>query len=101
LKLRVLLLVAAAGLTLFGCSSKEDTVSKETLEQGISDTLTKAVGQKPDKIECPGSIKAEAGQTMRCVLTAGATRYGLTATITSYENGTAKYKAQVDQQPMQ
>ncbi|NKQ56465.1 DUF4333 domain-containing protein [Amycolatopsis sp. K13G38] len=100
MKLRAFPLVVAAGLTLFGCSSKGDTVAKDTLEQGITDTLTKAVGQRPDKVECPGPIKAEAGQTMRCVLTAGSTRYGLSATITSYENGTAHYRAQVDQQPM-
>jgi hypothetical protein len=89
---------------LAGCSvsvqTGDPTVAKENLEQGVADALQKSVGKRPDSVECPGSVKAEAGQTARCVLTAGSVRYGLTATITSYDNGNAHYQVQVDNQPM-
>lgn len=94
--------VAAA--LVAGCSvsvqTGDPTISKENLEQGIADALQKSVGQRPDSVECPGPVKAKAGETTRCVLTAGSTRYGLTANVTSYDNGNAHYQVQVDDQPM-
>jgi hypothetical protein len=96
---------SCAGLMLAGCSAhasvnSDPSIDKATLEQGISDTLTKKVGRKPDSVTCPGPLKAKAGQSERCVLVGDGTRYGLTATIASYENGHAHYDVQVDQQPM-
>jgi uncharacterized protein DUF4333 len=103
---RTMFLVAACVVALAGCSAstttKEDpTLSKETLEKGITDSLEKAVGQRPDSVECPGSLKAEKGEHTRCVLSADNVRYGLTATITSYDkdNGSARYDIQVDEKP--
>jgi hypothetical protein len=94
---------ACAVATLAGCSAtvgeQYTTISKESLEQGISDALEKATGQAPDSVECPGSLKAEADESVRCELTAGTDRYGLTATITSYENGNAEYDVKVDDEP--
>jgi hypothetical protein len=93
---------ACAVVTLTGCSASveaEATVSKENLEQGISDALEKATGQAPDSVDCPGSVKAKADESVRCELTAGTDRYGLTATITSYENGKAEYDVKVDDEP--
>jgi hypothetical protein len=45
-------------------------------------------------------VKAVAGQTARCTLTAGSTRYGLTVTVTSYAGGRAAYDVQVDNKPV-
>ncbi|WAL64241.1 DUF4333 domain-containing protein [Amycolatopsis cynarae] len=99
-----LIVVGAALALVTACSASVQgggaTISKTSLEQGIADALQKSVGQRPDAVECPGAIKAKAGETARCVLTAGSVRYGLTATVTSYENGKAHYQAQVDRQPM-
>ena len=99
MKLRAAVLTACAAFALAGCSA-DATVSKENLETGITDALQKSVGQRPDSVDCPGSVTAKAGETTRCVLAAGSTRYGLTATITSYDNGTAHYNVQVDGKPM-
>lgn len=113
----VLTCAVCAVVTLTGCSvsveakdvptvSKDPTVSeenlvisKEELEQGITDALEKSVGQRPDSVECPGSVKAKAGESIRCELSAGSVRYGLTATVSSYDNGRARYNVKVDDKP--
>lgn len=74
-------------------------ITKATLEQGIADALEKEVGQRPDSVTCPGSVRAKAGESIRCELSSGPARYGLTATVSSYDNGKASYKIKVDDQP--
>jgi hypothetical protein len=101
----VALVASCAGFLLAGCSAQVSvnttpTVDKATLEQGITTTLTKQVGRKPDSVTCPGPLKAQVGQSEKCVLVGDGTRYGVTATITSYQNGDAQYDVKVDQQPM-
>ena len=104
MKFRSLFLASCGVLALTGCSASvstgEPTIAKATLEQGVTDALQKSVGQRPDAVECPDALKAEAGQSTRCVLTAKSVRYGLTATVTAYDNGNARYQVQVDDQPM-
>lgn len=97
---------ACAVVALAGCSvsvepqkEAEATISKENLEGGIADALEKAVGQRPDSVECPGSVKAKAGESIRCELSAGTDRYGLTATVSSYADGKAQYDVKVDETP--
>lgn len=96
--------LALGGLVLGGChasvSSTPPSVSKADLQNTVSETLTKQVGQKPDKIDCPGPIKAEKGQQTRCVLTAGGDRLGLTVTVTSVQGSDVKFNVQVDKKKM-
>jgi hypothetical protein len=94
--------VACALMALTGCSvsvGSDPKISKETLESGITDALEKSVGKRPDSVTCPGSVKAKVGESIRCELRAGASRYGLTATVTSLDDGKAQYKVKVDQRP--
>jgi hypothetical protein len=99
------LALCCLGLTVSGCSAsvsvtKDDpSITKESLQSGISDVLQQKVGQRPDSVECPGPIKAKAGETARCVLSAGNVRCGLTATVNSYADGKANYSVQVDSKP--
>lgn len=100
------LLAAGAVLTLAGCTAtvttdEDKTVPREELEKGIADSLEQSVGQRPDSVECPDPVKAKAGESTRCVLSAGNVRYGLTAKITSYDkdSGNAHYEVQVDDKP--
>jgi len=98
--------VACAVVTLTGCSAsvevgdvdkvEEVTISEKDLETGITDALEETVGQRPDSVDCPGSVKAEAGESIRCELTAGPDRVGLTATVKSYKDGKAQYDVKVD-----
>jgi len=91
-------------LGLAACSGKvtvtpEVSIAKETLEQGIADVLQQKVGQRPDSVTCPGPVKAVTGQSIRCELASGTAKYGLTATVNSYQNGKANYSVQVDDKP--
>lgn len=92
--------VACAVVTLTGCSAsvstEEPTLTKETLEEGIIDALEEMAGQRPDSVECPGSMKAKVGESIRCELTAGSDRVGLTATVKSVEGTNAQYDIKVD-----
>ncbi|WP_255443689.1 MULTISPECIES: DUF4333 domain-containing protein [unclassified Amycolatopsis] len=60
-----------------------------------------SVGKRPDTVACPGPIKAVEGESMRCVLTAGGQKVGLTAKIGAVKGTEVKYNVQVDQKPMQ
>ena len=96
--------VLCAGIALGGCSSKVtmtsgSTISKGSLAQGISDALRKRTGDKPDAVTCPESITVRVGENIRCELTRGGARYGVTAAITSKKNTTYTYAIQVDDQP--
>ena len=72
-------------------------VAEEDLEKGVSDQLTETVGQKPDKIDCPGDLDAEVGTTMRCTLTAGEDELGLTLEVTKVDGSDIEYDIEVDE----
>jgi hypothetical protein len=100
----VVLAVCCLGFTLSGCSVKvsstpEASITKESLETGIADVLEQQVGQRPDSITCPGPVKAAAGESIRCELASGSTKYGLSATVNSFADGKANYSVKVDDQP--
>lgn len=97
---RTPLVIALCSAVLLGGCGGKPTVSEKDLEQGVADALQRSVGQRPDSVDCPGPIEATPGQTARCVLTAGTTRYGLTVTITDYRSGKATYDVQVDNAPL-
>lgn len=101
---KVALAASCLGFLLAGCSFSVGTGSsldKSTVEQNVSDTLTKSVGQKPESVTCPGPLQAKVGQSERCVLTApGGARLGVTIAVTSTEGGNVKYKVDVDNKPV-
>ncbi|TWD80970.1 uncharacterized protein DUF4333 [Kribbella amoyensis] len=90
-------------VALTGCSVSfgDPSISKETLEKGITDALEKSVGKRPDSVTCPGKVKAKTGESIRCELASGSSKYGLTATISSYDKDTksVRYDIKVDQKP--
>lgn len=90
--------VAAVCLLLSGCGAA--AVSKADLEQKIKTQLTAQVKQEPDSIECPGALEAKVGATQKCVLTEGATKLGVTVTVTSVEGSNVNFSIKVDDQPM-
>ncbi len=99
------LLWTVALLVLAGCSAKvssttEPMVTEDSLERGIAEVLQQKVGQRPDSVTCPGPVKAVTGQSIRCELASGGVKYGLTATVNSYQGGKANYSVQVDEKPI-
>ncbi|TQL66221.1 uncharacterized protein DUF4333 [Nocardioides albertanoniae] len=74
------------------------TLDKAQVEQKVSGMLEKQVGQRPDKIECPGDLPAKVGASLECTLTAGADELGVTATVTEVEDSTVNFHIEVDDQ---
>lgn len=97
------LVASCLGLLLAGCSfsvGTDPSIDKSTVEQGITQMLTKQVGRKPDSVTCPGPLKAKQGESERCTLVGDGAKYGVTVTIASYNNGNANYDIKVDDHPM-
>jgi hypothetical protein len=59
--------------------------------------LEKQVGARPDDVACPGDLKGEIGETMRCELTAGTDKLGVTVKVTEVDGTDVKYSAEVDE----
>jgi hypothetical protein len=91
-----LMTVAVGG----GCGNGNPKISRGILQQSVTKSLQQAVGQRPEKIECPDELTAEVGESARCVLTDDNARFGLSVTVKSVDNGTAKFDVQVDRTPM-
>lgn len=72
------------------------SVNERQLEQQVSSMLEKEVGQRPDRIDCPGNLDGKIGETMRCTLTAGTDELGLTVTVTEIEGTTVNFDIEVD-----
>lgn len=98
----VAVLAAVAVGVLSGCQvSFYRTVDGETVARTASEELAKVVGRTPDSVECPDDLNLTAGATMRCTLTAGGTRFGLTVTVKSVaEDGNADLDFEVDDNPL-
>lgn len=83
-----------------GLGPKE--VSATDLEEVGIEKLTEIAGRKPDALNCPDALPAEAGSEVRCVLTDGKQRYGVTFTSKGVmENKeSVDFSLQVDNKPM-
>jgi hypothetical protein len=91
--------VAALVLSLATAGCGEDALSEEDLENEVKTELTRQVGQAPKEIDCPGDLKAEKGEKMTCTLVADdGSRVDTFVTVTSAEDGKAKFDIQVDDQ---
>jgi hypothetical protein len=102
---RSLATVALASLLLLGtgCATDADPepISGDELEKEVSAGLAEQVGQTPDDVSCPEDLQPEEGATVRCVLTAGSDKLGVTVTATSVEpSGRVNFEAEVDDEMM-
>lgn len=96
--------VVAGTLTVLfaaGCSvsvgSKE--VKKDEVASQASDALAKQTGKKPDDVSCQDDLKAKVGATVRCELTSGGTKYGMTVTAKSVDDDKVQMAFKVDDAP--
>lgn len=79
---------------LAGCSSGT-TLSRADVEDQVSSQLTAQVGQKPDKVTCPGDLEGTVGTTMTCVLTAGSDTIDTELKVTEVDGDTVHFSIQV------
>ncbi|MFF1919450.1 DUF4333 domain-containing protein [Streptomyces sp. NPDC058221] len=84
-----------------GCSASvgSKVVKKDEVEKQASAALSKKVGRDPDSVSCKDDLKAEVGETVRCTLTAGGTKLGMTATAKSVDGDNVKMDFKVDDAP--
>ena len=97
-------IAVAAGL-LGACSAHIEAggnaaISKEQLAKTVKEKLEAQVGEKADSVVCDGTLPAKVDATQKCVLTAGGTKYGVTATATSVDGDNVKFDVKVDDEPM-
>jgi Domain of unknown function (DUF4333) len=76
-----------------------ETVDKNQVATVISDKLTQQVGRKPDAVTCPENLKGVEGATLRCQLTDGTQKYGVSVTVTNVDAGDVNFDFKVDEQP--
>ena len=99
-------LVAVLGTALLlstGCSVSvggPKAMSADKVERKVTSALASKYGQTPDDVSCPKNLKAEKGATVRCVLTAGSDKLGVTVTTTSVHDGRMGLDIQVDDKMM-
>jgi hypothetical protein len=77
-----------------------ETLDKNQVASRISDKLTQQVGSRPDSVTCPDNLKGVTGTTLRCELTDGSKKYGITVTVTSVEIPQVYFDYQVDDHPL-
>jgi hypothetical protein len=96
----VLVVFALGGCSFEFSAGFDKEMSKDELERSVADSLERAIGKRPDAIECPSGIAAEVSKSIRCVLTGGQDRFGLTATVTAVDGDNVSLDVQVDNAPM-
>jgi Domain of unknown function (DUF4333) len=92
---RLLLAPALASVLLFAACG-EDVVEQEEVESEAKKAIAAEVGQEPKEINCPGDLKAEQGEKLRCTLVAGDdSELDVDVTVRSIEDGQARFDVQV------
>ncbi len=76
-----------------------ETVDKNQVANVISDKLTQQVGSRPDSVTCPDNLKGVEGATLRCQLTDGNHKYGISVTVTNVDAGDVNFDFKVDDHP--
>ncbi|RII20762.1 hypothetical protein DSC45_02860 [Streptomyces sp. YIM 130001] len=92
---------ALAALFAAGCSFSAggaESVDKDEVAEQAASALGKKVGGNPD-VTCPKDLKAEKGETVRCELTSGSQKFGVTVTAASVDGDKVKMDFKVDDTP--
>ncbi|MEL4505785.1 DUF4333 domain-containing protein [Luteococcus sp. H138] len=93
----------ALALSITACSTSVSTrrsMEKSRMETKVSEMLTEKVGQKPDKIECPGDLKMKLNEKMICTLTAGADQLPVDVTVDNADEGKEHIQIKVGETPI-
>ncbi|QGQ20478.1 DUF4333 domain-containing protein [Cellulomonas sp. JZ18] len=96
-------LTIAATVLLAGCSVHVDTrfVGTDEIEEKVAAALTEKAGRVPDSIECPEQVPAREGADVRCTITDGEQRIGVTVSVTGVRDGfDVSVQIDVDDEPL-
>lgn len=90
------LFLALAVLLLASCSQVV-TVREAQLEEDINRQLEHTSGNAPDGVDCPGDLKAEDGNRIRCTVTRGEMRREATVTVTGVSGNSVDFDIEVEE----
>ncbi|GAA3801434.1 DUF4333 domain-containing protein [Cellulomonas soli] len=96
-------LTIALTLVVAGCAVHVDTkfVPTDELEKKADELLLQQVGSTPDSIDCPDPLPVRVDAEVRCVLTDGDQRIGLTVSVTELgEDDHHTLYVKVDDEPL-
>lgn len=82
-----------------GCSFSvggEKVVKKAEVAKQASAGLGKEVGREPEDVTCEDDLKAKVGESVRCTLTDGGKKLGMTVTVKSVDGKDVKMDYKVD-----
>lgn len=91
--------VAIAVPMAFGLTGCTKSVKQTDVENEISTKLEQQVGTKPDSVTCPGDLEGKQGTSMRCELTKGGQKIGLTVTVTDVQGKKVAFNIKIDDKP--
>ena len=74
------------------------TLLHSTVEREVSAELERQVGVAPDDVSCPDDLIGRVGVKMRCMLSAGSDKVGLTVTVTAVQGKDVKFDIEVDKE---
>ncbi len=104
--LAVIVAVAAGGWLVAGCSAhvsigETPSVSRNTLQTQVANTLARQANQPVPKVVCPGNLSGKVGTVMYCSLTPqGSTvTYPVKLRVNSTSGTQAHYSIAVSQTP--
>ncbi|WP_327668874.1 MULTISPECIES: DUF4333 domain-containing protein [unclassified Streptomyces] len=92
-------LLAVAFAASCSASVGSKNVSKDEVAKQASTALGKQIGREPDDITCEDGLKAEVGATVRCELTDGGDKLGMTVTAKSVDGDKVNMDFKVDDAP--
>ena len=85
----------AALVVAFGACGQE-TIEESELEEEVKAVVAQEAGLQPKSIDCPGDLDAKKGEKMTCTLVGpDDSKLDAVVTVTSAEDGNAKFSVQV------
>jgi hypothetical protein len=105
MKIRLGGLLLVSTLALSSCSFEasvgKDQVESDELSTQVSNLIEQEVGRAPDSVDCPNPLDAEVGAEVRCTLTDGDTKLGVTVAAKEVKDERVILDIQVDNKPME
>ena len=99
--LAVIVMAAAGGGLVAGCSVGTPTVPKHNVENKVATILAKQENQPVPKVVCPGDLTGKIGTVMYCSLTAQGENvsYPVKLQVNSINGNTVNFHIQVSTTP--
>lgn len=96
--MKTALALAAGSLLVLGTGVASASVTAADVQQMISSQLAAQSGSAPDSVECPHDLEPEVGASITCAVTRFDETRGVTATVTSVQDGAVNLSLELARQ---